>query len=101
MELTETALVADTLPITHSSAVKMDESFMVARSQGKQETATEKKQQDDRDNLMAVAPSIADDPMENLQCSTEEWAPPPMFFHNTNELGSVRHECEMQSVMTS
>ena len=33
--------------------------------------------------------------------STENWAPLPRVFHNTNELGSVRHECELQGVMTS
>ena len=31
----------------------------------------------------------------------ENWEPLPRVFHNTNELGSVRHECELQSVMTS
>ena len=32
---------------------------------------------------------------------TENWAPLPRVFHHTNELGSVRHECELQGVMTS
>ena len=31
----------------------------------------------------------------------ENSAPLPRVFHNTNEFGSVRHECELQSVMTS
>ena len=29
----------------------------------------------------------------------KKWAPLPRFFHNTNELGSVRRECELQGVI--
>ena len=36
------------------------------------------------------------------QCSgTQNWAPLLRVFHNTNESGSVRHERELQGVMTS
>ena len=46
---------------------------------------------------------------EQHQCLNNQDAPLPNgklgttseVFHNTNELGSVRHECELQSVMTS
>ena len=32
---------------------------------------------------------------------TENWAPLPRVFHNTNESGSMRHECETASVMSA
>ena len=38
---------------------------------------------------------------DSFVCGTENWAPLPRVFHNTNESGSVRHECELKSVMTS
>ena len=38
---------------------------------------------------------------EGEEGETENWAPLPRVFHNTNELGSVRHECELHGVMTS
>ena len=32
---------------------------------------------------------------------TENWAPLPRVFHNTDELGSMRHESETASVMSA
>ena len=36
-----------------------------------------------------------------LRYQTENWAPLPRVFHNTNELGPMRHECETASVMSA
>ena len=49
---------------------------------------------------MSVQAGAAADKNEE-EGSNGKMGPTSEGFHNTNELGSVRHECELQGVMTS
>ena len=58
-------------------------------------TITKSREQRHGDQNSRVQLSVTD----RLRHQTEDWAPLPRVFHDTNELGSMRHGCETASVM--